>query len=147
MRKKLTDEQKARILHGMEQNALKGNFNGGIAPFGYELVLNEFNRGQIVIYDKEAEAVVLMFKRAARRIEPFFISQELLAKGHLTRKGDCFDSRMLRRILTNERYIGIYVFGNVRAENVFPAIVPKDLFETVGKTKRYRRRNDEDTKK
>jgi len=58
-----TNQEKVRL--GMIENARRGNYNSGIAPFGYEIVLNENNKKQLIINDKEAEAVMIIFKRAS----------------------------------------------------------------------------------
>jgi hypothetical protein len=126
------------IKLGMIENARRGNFNGGVAPFGYYLVLNEYNRQQLVIDEKEAEAVMIIFKRAARGEEPYFISYELKQRGFTTKTGKDFDARALRRILASEKYIGVYTYGDVRIYDGCPAIVPVQLFQAVCKTKRYR---------
>jgi hypothetical protein len=122
------------VKAGMRNNALKGNFNGGITLYGYALASSK-----IVINEYEAEAVRFMFKAAAKRMEPFDICQELKRRGFTPRQGNDFNARILKRILTNERYMGVYIFDDIRIENGFPAIVSKQLFEAVNKTRRYKK--------
>ena len=129
------------IRFGMIENARRGNYNSGIAPFGYEIVLNEDNKKQLIINNKEAEAVMIIFKRAVRGVEPYFISYELKQRGFKTREGNDFNARALRRILTSERYIGVFHFAGATIYDGCPAIVPMELFQAVSKTKRYRSDN------
>ena len=50
-----------RIKTGMRENAKAGNFNGGIAPYGYRLKTKENGRQTLEINEKEAEAVKIIF--------------------------------------------------------------------------------------
>lgn len=52
-------------------------------------------------------------------------------EGHRTSRGGLFNKNSVRRILQNEKYIGIYEYEDIRIEGGIPAIVDKKLFDKV----------------
>ena len=52
-------------------------------------------------------------------------------EGHRTSRDGLFNKNSLRRILENEKYIGVYEFEDIRVEDGVPAIVDRQLFEKV----------------
>lgn len=59
------------------------------------------------------------------------IYTRLNEEGYRTSRGGLFNKNSLRRILENEKYIGVYTFMDIRDENGIPAIVDRQLFEKV----------------
>lgn len=57
------------------------------------------------------------------------IYNRLNIEGYKTSMGGQFNKNSIRRIVQNEKYIGIYEYRDIRVENAIPAIVDKDLFE------------------
>ena len=57
------------------------------------------------------------------------IYSRLNSEGYKTSTGGQFNKNSIRRIVQNEKYIGVYEYRNIRVENAIPAIVDKDLFE------------------
>jgi len=55
----------------------------------------------------------------------------LNAEGYRTSRGTLFNKSSLRRILQNEKYIGVYEYEDIRVENGIPAIIDRKLFEEV----------------
>ena len=51
--------------------------------------------------------------------------------GFKTQKGGNFNKSSLRRILSNEKYIGVYQYMDIREENVIPPIIDRDQFDRV----------------
>lgn len=49
--------------------------------------------------------------------------------GYRTVRGGLFNKSSLRRILQNEKYIGIYEYKDIRVEDAIPAIVSRELFD------------------
>lgn len=60
------------------------------------------------------------------------IFTQLNDEGYHTSTGGSFNKNSMRRIVQNEKYIGIYEYKDIRVENAIPAIVDKDLFDRCG---------------
>lgn len=61
------------------------------------------------------------------------IFNQLNDEGYHTSTGGQFNKNSIRRIVQNEKYIGIYEYKDIRVENAIPAIVDKDLFDRCQK--------------
>ncbi len=57
------------------------------------------------------------------------IFTQLNDEGYHTSTGGSFNKNSIRRIVQNEKYIGIYEYKDIRVENAIPAIVDKNLFD------------------
>ena len=98
---------------GLNENAYKALFNGGIAPLGFKIVNKHYEIEPI-----EAEAVRLIYKWYLNGFSYIRICRELELQGYRKRNGKPFDKTCLYDILGNEKYIGRYTFNKVpRAKN------------------------------
>lgn len=61
----------------------------------------------------------------------FQIMRGLNADGFKTASGGDFNKSSLRRILSNEKYKGVYEFMDIRDEDAIPALVSKDQFDRI----------------
>lgn len=61
------------------------------------------------------------------------IVERLNAEGYRTINGKPFSKTSLPMILRNEKYLGTYIYKDIRVENAFPAIVTKELFDKCQK--------------
>ena len=72
--------------------------------------------------------------------EPFVdIAADLNARGIKTSRGGQWGKNSFHALLTNERYTGVYIYGDIRIEGGVPQIVDKGLFlrvQEVLKTKK-----------
>lgn len=59
------------------------------------------------------------------------IIADLNAEGYKTTAGGLFNKSSLRRILQNKKYIGVYEYRDIYAEDGVPAIIDRDLFDRV----------------
>ncbi|MGM9680203.1 MAG: recombinase family protein, partial [Eubacteriales bacterium] len=59
------------------------------------------------------------------------IIQTLNAEGRKTSVGNKFTINSLHSILKNERYTGVYIWGDVRIEDGIPAIITKEEYDRV----------------
>lgn len=57
----------------------------------------------------------------------------LNAEGFRTSRGNLFNKSSLRRILQNEKYVGVYQFADIRDEQGIPPIVDRELFDKAQK--------------
>ena len=56
------------------------------------------------------------------------IYTRLNEEGYRTSRGGLFNKNSIRRIIQNEKYIGIYEYEDIRVEGGIPAIVDRELF-------------------
>ncbi len=139
---------------GLNENAYKAIFNGGVAPLGYTIVDKRYE-----IEPYEAEAVKLIFSMYLDGHGYGAIAEALAAKGFKTRNGKNFAKNSLHDILQNERYTGTYIFNKthrkegrprnmhgepsediIRVENAFPAIIDRVIFERAQEKRRSNRK-------
>ena len=98
-------------MKGMNENAHQCKFNGGTPPLGYSINADK----KYVINEQEAAAVRLIFDMYTSGHGLSKISAELNRQGYQPKRGGVFGKNSLHDILRNEKYIGIYKFGRVRA--------------------------------
>lgn len=113
------------IRRGMEDNALKCKSNGSV-PFGYKTI-----DGKYTVYEPEAAVVREIFTRTAAGEAFADIAADLNRRGIKTKAGNEWGRSSFHRMFKNEKYIGVYEFGNIRTEDGIPPIVSKELFYTV----------------
>ena len=80
-----------------------------------------------------APLVRRIFEEYASGISAKEIYTRLNEEGHRTVHGGLFNKNSIRRILQNKKYIGIYEYEDIYAENAIPPIVPRDLFDKCQK--------------
>lgn len=114
------------VKRGMHEVALQGRVTGK-APLGY--VADENKKYQI---DPEtAQAVKYIFQMYSEGITQREISLYLNSHGYRTATGRKFGKSSYHSILTNEKYMGVYRYGDVVIENCIPPIISKELFDKV----------------
>ena len=118
-------ELSQKIRRGQNESRLKGNFAGGKVPYGYTVV-----NKKIVIHEERAEIVRWIYQSYAGGKVVREIIEELTARGiyHL---GKPFKVTTVYYILRLEKYIGIYRHGDEIFTNIYPQIVPVDLFNEI----------------
>ena len=122
-----SEELSQKTLRGLRETRIKGNFPGGRINFGYR-VKNQ----KSVIYEEEAAIVREIFSRYANGARLIDLANELNERGILN-KGKKFSTTVLYYMLENEKYIGLHTNRGVTYDNIFPAIVSKEVFDTVQK--------------
>lgn len=138
----LQTQQKVR--EGVRQRAKSGKHTGGRPALGYR-VENE----RLVVDEKEAETVRLIFELYASGHGYMDIIRELNRRGLKTKRGNAFGKNSIHDLLKNEKYVGRALFGgkptgysgsrNSHAarsgglETECPAIVSQELFDAVQK--------------
>lgn len=128
---------------GLKENALKGLHNGGVAPFGYDVIDRRY-----VINELEAEYVRRIFDAALHRKGFKEIIQELSECGITGKRGKPIKYTQIYEMLRNEKYTGVYAYSveeeksradrrtkpnAIRIENALPIIIDKATFEEVQK--------------
>lgn len=107
---------------GREEKAKQGGWNGGFAPYGYELI-----DGKLIPKEGESEIVTLIFDKFVNgnmgysTIAGYLNKQgieRLPAKNSHGRKYTDWDSHQVKRILDNPLYTGRMAYGRRRTEKV-----------------------------
>lgn len=118
-------ELSQKIRRGNNESRKKGNLTGGSLPFGYKNI-----NKKAVIIPKEAEIVNYIFKQYSIGICVREIMNELQSKNWY-HKGKPFAMNTIYGILSNERYVGIYRYKDEIFTNIYPQIVPNEIFDKV----------------
>ena len=143
-----SDELSQKIHRGLKDNAEKCIVNGAL-PLGYR----RGKDGHAEIVEEEAEIVREIFRRVSEGEMLIRIVEDLSRRGVTTKRGSVWNKSSFNKLLTNERYVGIYIYKDHRIEGGFPSIVDKELFDSVqvsiktkpnarGNTKRRRCNSD-----
>ncbi len=115
-----------KVTRGMNETALKCNSCGGHIPLGYKIENKKF-----VVDPTTAPIVVEAFEMYANGATVAEICENFNNRGFKTAKGAEFNKNSFRSMFQNERYIGVYKYKDVRIEGGVPAIVDREIFETV----------------
>ena len=119
-------ELSRKVRRGHEDNARKCMVNGAL-PLGYRRGPD----GHYAIYEPEAEMVREIFRRVAAGEPISGIINDFNSRGLRTKKGAAFNKSSFGKILSNQRYMGIYTYHDIRIPGGVPAIVTKEEFDSV----------------
>lgn len=119
-------ELSRKIRRGMSDNASKCMVNGSL-PLGYVRGAD----GRYAIHEAEAETVREIFSRVIAGDRHCEIIDDLNRRGIRTKKGREWNKSSFNKLLSNERYIGVYQYGDVRIAGGVPQIVEQHVFDAV----------------
>ena len=124
------------VTRGMTDNAYKCLYNG-TRILGY----TRGPDGRYAIQPDEAATVRHIFDLYRSGLSAARICRQLNDQGIRTSRGKPFMPESLLRIISNERYTGIYIWGDIRVPDGMPAIIERSVFEEAqrmkGKTARH----------
>jgi len=124
------------VLRGMTDNARRCLYNG-THVLGYTCDAE----GRYVIQPEDAAVVRNIFSLYRSGYSAAMIARKLNDSGLTTFRGKPFSAQGILRIISNERYTGVYSWGAFRIPGGMPAIVSKTEFEEAqrmkGKTSRH----------
>lgn len=119
-------ELSEKVVRGMKENALKGKFNGGTIPIGYQSKDNYLVPDPLTApFIREAFA---MYRDGSTMKE---IRDYLNDRNVRTHRGGPISYNVVNRMLKNHRYAGELKFRDTVIPNGVPAIVDKELFASV----------------
>lgn len=131
------------VKKGHKEKALQALHNGGVPPFGYDVV-----NGQYVINELEASYVYKLFEACKYGRGYKSILSEMDALGITGKRGKPLRYSSVYEILRNEKYTGVYLYcpteikdrskrrskeGAIRIEDAIPAIVNRETWVEVQK--------------
>ena len=114
------------IRRGMRDNAENCKVNG-VLPLGYV----RGKDGQYEICESEAEIVRDIFDKVLNGVPLTEIANELNARGIKTKRGNLWNKGSFHRLLVNENYIGVYKHSGVVVKDGIPAIIDKEVFDSM----------------
>ena len=138
-------QSRQKTMEKMRFMARNGQHTGGKPALGYVV-----KDGKLEICEEEAAIVRRIFREYADGKSYQQIITGLNRDGLKTKRGNSFGSNSLHDLMHNEKYIGILVYGQspyredgtrnthnkdltnaIRIENAIPAIIDRELFDTV----------------
>lgn len=129
-------ELSQKILRGMQINAEKCLSNGSNPGLGFKVGADR----KYYVDEEEAAIVREIFERYAAGETKAEIVKDLQRREIKTSVGNYFSYTSLSRLLTNQRYIGTYLYKGKETPNGMPRIIDDDLFyrvqEIVNRNKR-----------
>ena len=114
------------IMRGLLDNAAQCKANGSM-PFGYK----RGSDGKFAVDEETAPIVKEIFSRIANGELKATIADDLNRRQIKTKTGSLWSKCSFHTLLHNERYIGVYIYKDVRIPGGVPAIIDNDLFERV----------------
>lgn len=121
-----SQELATKIRRGLNDNAEKCMVTTSL-PFGYR----KGEDGKYAIDPQEAAVVKEIFTRFLHGDNLADIARDLNERGVRTKRRSPWNKSSFGKLLSNERYIGYYIYGDYRIENGVPAIVDRSTFYAV----------------
>lgn len=110
---------RTQTMEGRLQKAREGRWNGGFAPYGYELV-----KGELHIVEDEAEIIRLIFKQfittnmGINGVANWLNNQGYKKKLRQNNKHEGFTTHFVKGVLDNPVYYGMIAFGRRKTEPI-----------------------------
>lgn len=118
----------------LSQNVRRGNYDSALKRQTLGQTVLGLRAGPDKRWELDpatAPIVRRIFEEYAAGRSAVDIYTDLNAEGFRTSRGNPFNKNSLRRILTNEKYCGVYTFADIRDEHGIPPIVDRALFDKV----------------
>lgn len=126
----------------LSENIKRGLYDSALEFKPLSLPAYGYKRGQdgkYAIDENTAPVVRRIFEEYAAGKPYMQIIDDLNRDQLRTARKKPFSRNSLRRILTNEKYIGVYRFKDINEPNAIPAIIPVELFDQVQKELKKRK--------
>ncbi len=110
---------RVQTMEGRIQKAREGKWNGGFAPYGYQLI-----DGKLQINEEEAEAIRVIYEQytatdmGANGIAKYLENHGIHKIQRQNGKNPLFDAHLIRLILKNPVYCGKIAYGRRKTEKV-----------------------------
>ncbi|WNF35408.1 recombinase family protein [Bacillaceae bacterium IKA-2] len=136
-----------RLMRGKRAGAQKGEWNNGVAPFGYQV---DKESKKLVIIEEQAMIVRMIFSWTNEKKGSTWIANELNRLGCKTKNKHAFSEVAIRRIIRNETYKGYLVRHRIRwngkKKEIHPTnnwVIVKDAFWAIVSEEIWEQANDE----
>jgi DNA invertase Pin-like site-specific DNA recombinase len=118
------------VTRGMNDNARRCLYNG-TRILGYTRGAD----GRYAIQPDEAAVVRFIFERYCAGYSAARICSDLNSRGVLTSRRKWFRPESVLRAINNERYTGVYIWGDIRVPGGMPAIIERTVWEEAQRMK------------
>lgn len=119
-------ELSRKTQRGMKDNARRCKINGPI-PAGYMRGPD----GRYAIYEPDAAVIRDLFRRVSDGEAVASVVRDISARDLRRVKGQPWSRSCLYAALSNERYAGVYIYGDIRIDGGIPPIISRELFDSV----------------
>lgn len=126
------------VLRGMTDNARRCLYNG-THILGYRADPD----GRYAIHPEEAAVVRDIFGLYRSGWSAAMIARDLNNRGLRTWRGNTFSAQGILKVLSNERYTGVYIWGTHRTPGGMPVIISREEFEEAQRMKKKTARHVE----
>jgi len=117
-------ELSQKVKRGMALTAQKCELTGSGVPLGYKIVDKRF-----VVDEATAPIVRRIFEMYLAGSTMAEIIRHLNENGVSTSRGNTYNKNSIRTILTNRRYLGIYIYADIEIPDGVPRIIDDTIFE------------------
>ena len=115
-----------RIRDKVAASRKRGMWMGGYVPLGYEV-----QDRKLVINNREAATVRMIFERFLKVGSATALARSLVADGVRSRRGKLVDKGFLYKLLNNRVYIGQAVHKGIAYSGEHRAIIAQDIWDKV----------------
>ena len=126
------------VTRGMTDNAHRCLYNG-TKILGYSRGAD----GRYALNPEEAATVRHIFDLYTSGLSAARICTQLNGQGVKTSRGCLWKPESLLRVISNERYTGVYIWGDIRVPDGMPAIIDLSTFEEAQRMKKKTARHVE----
>ena len=119
-------ELSQKVIRGMTLTAEKCEFTGSGVPLGYKIVDKKF-----AVNEDEAQIVKRIFEMYLTGKTMADIIRYLNASGVKTSQGNPYNKNSIRRVLSNRKYLGIYIYRDIEIPGGIPQIIADTTFQAA----------------
>lgn len=134
-----------KVRRNMILNAEKGLSNGGTIPLGYKLERinpkDERSKKRYVLNEETAPIVQEVFTKYANGVSMKEICDSLNERHLKSAQGAAFNKSSLHTMLRNRKYLGIYIYKDIKQPGGMPQIIDEDLFNKVKEKMELNKKN------
>ncbi len=120
-----SEDLRQKVKRGMRETRRKGLYQGGAVLYGYKV-----SSRKLVIDEPCAKVVNFIYEQYALDLSVSEIIKLLTQKGILY-KGKPWVKNTIYGILSNEKYSGKYYHEDELVDNMYPQLIPNDLYSIV----------------
>ena len=119
-------ELSQKVLRGLNESYIKGQFTGGSQLYGYKLV-----NKKSVLDENEAPIIKEFFLRYSKGETAKSIGDNLNARGIRSKTGRYLDKNFIYKTLSNAKYVGKVTHRGKEYNNIYPAIIDERTWNIV----------------
>lgn len=128
----------AKVKRGQLSAVQQGRYGTGPAPYGYRR--GKEGEKPLVVDDREAEVVRMIFREYLRHRSTGKVVSYLHSRSVFTRKGNKWSRQAVAIILSNRTYRGRVTYGDVETQGLHDPIIEPALFYKANALKERKRR-------